>query len=75
MRNGPQAGDTTIDQLGSARQVIIKKEDTTIVDGKGSQDAIKARINQSGYRSMRLTRLRSGAPGAPCEAGRRCGSC
>ncbi len=43
---GLKLENTTIDQLGSARQVIIKKEDTTIVDGKGSQDAIKARINQ-----------------------------
>ncbi len=43
---GLKLENTTIDQLGSARQVIIAKEETTIVDGKGSQDAIKSRINQ-----------------------------
>ncbi|NMB46183.1 MAG: chaperonin GroEL [Firmicutes bacterium] len=43
---GLKLENTNIDQLGSARQVIIGKEDTTIVDGKGSQEAIKSRINQ-----------------------------
>ena len=43
---GLKLENTTINQLGSARQVIIAKEETTIVDGKGSQDAIKSRINQ-----------------------------
>ncbi|NMB12584.1 MAG: chaperonin GroEL [Firmicutes bacterium] len=43
---GLKLENTTVDQLGSARQVIIAKEETTIVDGKGSQDAIKSRINQ-----------------------------
>lgn len=36
--------ETTIAQLGKARQVIIQKENTIIVDGAGSQDAIKSRI-------------------------------
>jgi len=36
--------ETTIAQLGKARQVIIQKENTIIVDGAGSQDAIKNRI-------------------------------
>lgn len=37
--------ETTIAQLGKARQVIIQKENTIIVDGAGSPDAIKNRIN------------------------------
>ncbi|HHT36085.1 MAG: chaperonin GroEL [Candidatus Wallacebacter cryptica] len=43
---GLKLENTTVDMLGSARQVRITKEDTTIVDGKGSTDAIQARINQ-----------------------------
>ncbi|NLJ84806.1 MAG: chaperonin GroEL [Firmicutes bacterium] len=43
---GLKLENTTMDQLGSARQVIITKEETTIVDGKGSTDAIKQRIGQ-----------------------------
>ncbi|NWL87644.1 MULTISPECIES: chaperonin GroEL [unclassified Paenibacillus] len=37
---------TTIDQLGSARQVIVTKENTTIVDGSGDKADIDARVNQ-----------------------------
>ena len=36
----------TIEMLGSARQVKITKENTTIVDGAGDKDQIKARVNQ-----------------------------
>ena len=36
----------TVDMLGVARQVKIGKEDTTIVEGKGSSDAIQKRIGQ-----------------------------
>ncbi|MBP7403153.1 MAG: chaperonin GroEL, partial [Clostridia bacterium] len=36
--------ETTIDQLGSARQVKIQKENTIIVDGAGDDADIKARI-------------------------------
>ncbi len=38
--------ETTIAQLGRARQVKIQKENTIIVDGAGNADAIKARVNQ-----------------------------
>ncbi len=38
--------ETTIDQLGKARQVIVQKENTIIVDGAGSTENIKARIGQ-----------------------------
>src|ERR671930_2585111 len=32
--------------LGRARRVVVTKEDTTIVEGQGSEDDIKGRINQ-----------------------------
>jgi len=35
-----------IDMLGTAKRVNITKEDTTIVDGVGSEDDIKARVEQ-----------------------------
>ena len=38
--------DTTIEQLGQARQVKVTKENTIIVDGAGDKDAIKDRVAQ-----------------------------
>jgi len=38
--------NTAIDMLGQARQVKITKDETTIVDGRGSAQEIKNRINQ-----------------------------
>ncbi len=38
--------DTSIEQLGMARQVKVTKENTIIVDGAGNSDDIKDRINQ-----------------------------
>ena len=43
---GYELKDTQIDQLGRARQVKITKENTIIVDGAGSKDAINDRVNQ-----------------------------
>jgi len=43
---GLELKETTLDQLGRARQVKVQKENTIIVDGAGSQDAIKARIKE-----------------------------
>ena len=37
--------ETTLAQLGKARQVIIQKENTIVVDGAGSPEDIKNRIN------------------------------
>ncbi|WP_276145668.1 TCP-1/cpn60 chaperonin family protein, partial [Paenibacillus aceti] len=34
------------EQLGNARQVIVTKENTTIVDGSGDKADIDARVNQ-----------------------------
>lgn len=42
---GLELKDTTIDQLGRARQVKVDKENTIIVDGAGDSEAIKARVN------------------------------
>lgn len=41
---GLELKDTEIEQLGSARQVKIEKENTIIVDGAGDSDNIKKRI-------------------------------
>lgn len=43
---GLKLENTTLEMLGSARQVRISKEETTIVDGKGSSEDIQARIKQ-----------------------------
>lgn len=43
---GLKLENTTLDMLGSARQVIVSKEETTIVDGKGKSEDIKQRIAQ-----------------------------
>ena len=43
---GLELKETTMDQLGKARQVVIQKENTIIVDGAGSSDDIKARVHQ-----------------------------
>ena len=43
---GLKLENTTIDMLGQARQVIVTKEDTTIVDGRGRSEAIAGRIHQ-----------------------------
>ncbi len=36
----------TLDQLGQAARVVIDKDDTTIVDGKGDASAVEARVNE-----------------------------
>ncbi|MCI7804963.1 MAG: chaperonin GroEL [Oscillospiraceae bacterium] len=43
---GLELKETTIEQLGRARQVVIQKENTIIVDGCGNSDAIKNRVAQ-----------------------------
>ena len=43
---GLQLTETTLDQLGQARQVKITKENTTIVDGAGEKGAIASRVAQ-----------------------------
>ena len=43
---GASLENATIEMLGSARQVKVTKDETTIVDGKGNAQEIKNRINQ-----------------------------
>jgi chaperonin GroEL len=43
---GLKLENTTIEQLGRARRVVVGKDSTTIVDGSGDPAAIKGRINQ-----------------------------
>ena len=38
--------NTEIDHLGSAEKIVVDKDNTTIVNGSGTADDIKARINQ-----------------------------
>jgi len=38
--------DTTIEQLGRARQVKVQKENTIIVDGAGNKEELQKRVNQ-----------------------------
>ena len=43
---GRKLDSVTVEDLGRARRVVSTKEDTTFVDGAGSEDAIQGRINQ-----------------------------
>ncbi len=43
---GLKLDNTTMEMLGSARQVIVTKDETTIVEGKGDRKELDARINQ-----------------------------
>jgi len=43
---GLKLDGATLDLLGKAKKVIITKDETTIVEGAGSDDDIKGRINQ-----------------------------
>jgi len=43
---GYKLDNATLEYLGQASRVSIDKDNTTIVDGKGQQDDIKARVNQ-----------------------------
>src|SRR5205809_97943 len=43
---GLKLENVTLDMLGSARRVVVTKDDTTIVEGAGDQEEIKGRITQ-----------------------------
>lgn len=43
---GMSLKDATVDQLGQANKVTVTKDSTTIVDGKGSKEAITERVDQ-----------------------------
>jgi chaperonin GroEL len=43
---GYKLENTTLDMLGSAKKITIDKDNTTIVEGAGDSQMIKARVNQ-----------------------------
>jgi chaperonin GroEL len=43
---GIKLENVTLDMLGKAKKVVVKKDDTTVVDGQGSKKDIDARISQ-----------------------------
>ncbi|MGC8498371.1 MAG: chaperonin GroEL [Acidimicrobiales bacterium] len=43
---GLKLENATLDLLGSARKVVVTKDETTMVEGAGSEDDIKGRISQ-----------------------------
>ena len=43
---GLKLEQTTMDLLGTARKVVVAKEETTIVEGAGDTEQIKGRVNQ-----------------------------
>ncbi len=43
---GLKLDGVTLDLLGRARKIVVTKDDTTIVEGAGSEDDVQGRINQ-----------------------------
>jgi chaperonin GroEL len=43
---GVKIENVSLDMLGQAKKVVVTKDDTTIVDGAGSEEQIKGRIQQ-----------------------------
>lgn len=43
---GYKLENTTLDMLGTAEKITIDKDNTTLVNGSGSEEDIKARVNQ-----------------------------
>jgi chaperonin GroEL len=43
---GKQLEDTSLEDLGRARRIVATKDDTTIIDGRGTPEDIQARIKQ-----------------------------
>ncbi|MDQ3915594.1 MAG: chaperonin GroEL [Actinomycetota bacterium] len=43
---GLKLESVTLDMLGTARKIVVNKDDTTIVEGGGSADEITGRVNQ-----------------------------
>jgi chaperonin GroEL len=43
---GRKLDSTTVKDLGRARRVVVTKDETTIIEGKGDEAAIRARVDQ-----------------------------
>jgi hypothetical protein len=72
---GLKLENVSLDMLGRARKVVISKDDTTIVDGAGTESDVAARIKQI-EREIENTDSdwdKREAPGASRQAVRRCG--
>ena len=63
---GIKLDNVTIEMLGSAKRVVIKKDDTTVVDGAGDEANIGAVLIKSTRRSNRPPRTTTGRS---CKSG------
>ena len=63
---GMDIKETTMDMLGTARQVKVQKETTIIVDGAGSAEAISARVGQI-RKAIETTRSEERRVGKECR--------
>ena len=43
---GLKLENTTLEDLGSARKVVVTKDETTLIEGAGDKEAIEARVSQ-----------------------------
>ena len=43
---GLELENATLESLGTAKKVVLSKENTTVIDGAGTQDNISGRVNQ-----------------------------
>ena len=70
---GLKLENATLDLLGSARKVVVTKDDTTIIEGAGSEDEVKGRDqpDQGRDREHRLRLGQGEAAGAAGQAVRR----
>jgi chaperonin GroEL len=71
---GLKLDSATLDMLGTARKVVVTKDETTIVEGGGDADQIAGRVNQirAEIDKSRLRLRPREAAGAAGQAGRRC---
>src|SRR2546426_3761932 len=51
---GVKLENTVLDDLGHAKRIVIDKDNTTIIGGKGKQPDIQGRIGQIDRKSTRL---------------------
>src|SRR5438067_157178 len=61
---GIKLESVTLDQLGRARRIVIDKDTTTLIDGKGAKAAVEARVKQL------RTQLEDITAGSDCDRGK-----
>ena len=52
---GIKLENVTLEMLGQAKRVLIEKENTTVIEGAGAHDAIKARVEQIRAQTLETT--------------------